>query len=35
MEVTFFFVNDARSDADFYLLETLSCELVMLLTLIE
>jgi len=35
MAVTFFFVNDACSDADLYLLETLSCELVTSLTLIE
>jgi len=35
MAVTFFFVNDACSDADIYLLETLSCELMTLLTLIE
>jgi len=32
---TFSFVNDACSDADLYLLKTLSCKLVTSLTLIE
>jgi len=35
MAVTFSFVNDACSDADLYLLETLSCKLVTSLTLSE